>query len=121
MKQLLLITAGVILFLALPLIVWRLTSDPLERHVAPVVGTWLSSFDKCTTLYIYIDEAGGCIALKRCAARRSSTYPLRFENCLHYLETDGKRIDLFYAPASDVLLLMPGGVFQRIPKTDKNE
>lgn len=117
----LLIAAGMILFLALPLIVWRLTSDPLERHVAPLVGTWLSSFDKCTTLNIYIDEAGGCITVKRCAARRSNTYRLCFENCLHYLEADCKRIDLFYAPASDVLLLMPGGVFQRITKTEKNE
>lgn len=121
MKSLLLIAAAIILFLALPLIVWRMVDDPLERRVASIVGDWLSTHDHSTSLRIRIDEAGGCITLGRGTAFRESTYPLRFEDCLYYVDSTGKRIDMFYATKADVLLLMPGGVYQRITKNHQNQ
>lgn len=121
MKSLLLIAAAIILFLALPLIVWRLVYDPLERHVAPLAGNWLSTHDHSTILRIRIDETGGSITIGRGTVYRESTYPLRFEGCLYYVDSSGKRIDMFYAPKADVLLLMPGGTYQRIPNFEKNE
>lgn len=121
MKHLLLIAAGVLLLVVLPLILWRLLDDPLARRVEPLIGTWRSSLDHRTMFSIRIDDAGGCICIERPGSRRKSIHSLHFDTCLYYMDADGRRIDLFYAPSADVLLLMPGGTFQRIHKPQKNE
>ena len=38
--------------------------------------------------------------------------------CFRY---GGRRVDLFYTPSADALLLVPGGAFKRTSKSQDNE
>lgn len=114
MKQLILPAAAFLLLVALPLFICRLMDDPLERHVEPLIGAWRSRLDHGTKLCIRIDAGGGGITVHHIRERYAMTYALRYDDCLHYLDTDGNRVDIFHSSEADVLLLMPGGTFRRI-------
>lgn len=44
---------------------------------------------------------------------------MRYKECIYYTTYDGRRVDLFYTPLADALLLVPGGAFRRTnPKTE---
>lgn len=119
MKQLLLIAGTAILLVAAPFVLWHLTDDPLERRVAPLLGEWRSTRDGRIRISFRIDEQGGCIAIRRPGARRTTVHALGYDTCLHFTDRDGRRVDLFYTPSADALLLVPGGAFRRTnPKTE---
>lgn len=122
MKRLLLIAGAAILLVAAPFILWRLTDDPLERRVAPLLGEWRSTRDDA---YLVIEPHGEGfrIALThydlRDGYRHRETHALRYKTCIYYTTYDERRVDLFYTPSADALLLVPGGAFRRInPKTE---
>lgn len=119
MKQLLLIAGTAILLVAVPFVLWHLTDDPLERRVAPLLGEWRSTRDGRIRISFRIDEQGGCIAIRRPGARRAAVHALGYDTCLHFTDRDGRRVDIFYTPSAEALLLMPGGAFRRTnPKTE---
>lgn len=119
MKQLLLTAGTAILLVAAPFILWHLTDDPLERRVAPLLGEWRSTRDGRICISFRIDEQQGRIAIRHPGVSRDSVYALGYDICLHYTDRDGQRVDIFYTPSADALLLMPGGAFRRInPKTE---
>ena len=39
---------------------------------------------------------------------------LHYKDCVYYTAYGGRRVDLFYTPSADALLLVPGGAFKRI-------
>ncbi|MCD8034308.1 MAG: DUF3876 domain-containing protein [Alistipes sp.] len=116
MKHLLWIAATAVLALAVPLLLWRLADDPLAWKTEPLLGEWLSTFDGQSRLDIRIAEEGASITVYRAGDgfRRGRTYPLHHDTCLHYTDGNGRRVDLFYTPPADALLLVPGGAFKRI-------
>lgn len=119
MKQLLLIAGTAILLVATPFVLWRLTDDPLERRVAPLLGEWRSTRDGRIRISFRIDEQQGRIAIRRPGARRASVHTLGYDTCLHFTDHDGQRVDIFYTSSADTLLLVPGGAFRRTnPKTE---
>ena len=46
---------------------------------------------------------------------------LHYKDCVYYTAYGGCRVDLFYTPPADALLLMPGGAFKRTSKLKNNE
>lgn len=119
MKRLLPIAGAAILLVAAPFVLWHLMDDPLERRVAPLLGEWRSTRDGRIRISFRIDEQQGCIAIRRPEARRTTVHALGYDTCLHFTDRDGRRVDIFYTPSADALLLVPGGAFRRTnPKTE---
>ena len=40
-------------------------------------------------------------------------HPLKYASCIHYEDYGRARVDLFHTPGSDLLLVIPGGIFKR--------
>lgn len=51
--------------------------------------------------------------------RETRTFRLRYNSCLYYRDDGGRRVDLFYTPRKDALLLVPGGSYERTTKLEK--
>ena len=51
----------------------------------------------------------------------SETHALHYKDCVYYTAYGGCRVDLFYTPSADALLLVPGGAFKRTSKLKNNE
>ena len=109
--------------IAAPFVVWRLCDDPERRKIGPLVGEWRATATDGMQLRIFPAEEGYRITvLHSDGPRRGRTYRLRYEFCIHYTDDAGARVDLFYTPSADVLLLMPGDkTFTRIIESRNHE
>ena len=92
MKQLLGICAGLLLALAAVLGAFYLFYDYEYRKIRPLCGEWHSTLDDTR------------LVIEPC---------LYYKDCVYYTTYGGRRVDLFYTPAADALLLVPGGTFKR--------
>lgn len=118
MKQLLGICAGLLLTLAAVLGAFRLFYDYEYRKIRPLCGVWHSTLDD-TRLMIEPCRDKFRITITRRGA--SETHVLHYRNCIHYTTYGGRRVDLFYTPPADALLLVPGGAFKRTSNLKDNE
>lgn len=124
MKQLLRICAGILLALAATLGAFRLFYDYEYHKIRPLCGEWHSTLDDT---WLVIAPCGDefRITLTRCGAgtgrSTSETHVLHYRDCIHYTTYGGRRVDLFYTPAADALLLVPGGTFERTSKSQHHE
>ena len=110
MKQLLGICAGLLLTLAAVLGVFLLIYDYQSHKIRPVGGEWHPTLDD-TRLVIEPCRDKFRISLTRRGT--SETHLLYYKDCVYYTTYGGRRVDLFYTPAADALLLVPGGTFKR--------
>ena len=124
MKQLLWICAGILLTLAAVLGAFRLFYDYEYRKIRPLCGEWHSTLDDTR---LVIEPCGDefRIILTHCGAgtgrSTSETHVLHYKDCVYYTAYGGRRVDLFYTPTADTLLLVPGGAFKRTSKSQDNE
>lgn len=123
MKKLLRTLTVALVLIAAPFVVWRLCDDPERRKIEPLVGWWRATASDGARLRIFPTEEGYCITVLRPGSpRRGRTYRLRYEFCIYYTDDAGTRVDLFYTPSADALLLMPGGqTFIRITESRNHE
>ena len=124
MKQLLWICAGILLTLAAVLGAFRLFYDYEYRKIRPLCGEWHSTLDDTRLEIELIDETFFLTLTRYDAERvcdRSETHVLHYRDCIHYTTYGGRRVDLFYTPAADALLLVPGGTFERTSKSQHHE
>ena len=105
MKQLLWICAGILLTLAAVLGAFRLFYDYEYRKIRPLCGEWHSTLDDTR---LVIEPCG-------------DKFRITIKDCVYYTTYGGHRVDLFYTPTADTLLLVPGGAFKRISKPQDNE
>ena len=124
MKQLLGICAGLLLALAAVLGAFYLFYDYEYHKIRPLCGEWHSTLDD-TRLKIELIGDTFFLTLTRYDAERerdrSEIHIMRYKECIYYTTYDGRRVDLFYTPSADALLLVPGGVFKRTLKYKNNE
>lgn len=114
MKQLLGICAGLLLTLAAVLGAFRLFYDYEYRKIRPLCGEWHSTLDDTRLM---IEPCGDKFRITITRRGASETHVLHYRNCIHYTTYGGRRVDLFYTPPADALLLVPGGAFKRTSKT----
>lgn len=125
MKQLLGICAGLLLTLTAVLGAFHLFYDYEYHKIRPLCGEWHSTLDD-TRLKIELIGDMFFLTLTRYDAERerdrSEIHIMRYKECIYYTAYDGRRVDLFYTPPADALLLVPGGAFRRTLKLkDDNE
>lgn len=117
MKQLLWICAGILLALVAVLGAFHLFYDYEYHKIDPLCGAWQSTLDN-TQLTIEPCGEKFRITLTRHGAgmgrSTSETHLLHYKDCVYYTAYGGRRVDLFYTPSADTLLLVPGGAFKRI-------
>ena len=124
MKQLLGICAGILLTLAAVLGAFHLFYDSEYHKIRPLCGAWQSTLDDTQ---LAIEPCGDefRIILTHCGAgtgrSTSETHVLHYKDCVYYTAYGGRRVDLFYTPSADALLLVPGGAFKRTSKSQDNE
>ena len=117
MKQLLWICAGLLLTLAAVLGAFHLLYDYENHKIDPLCGTWHSTLDDTR---LVIEPCGEIFRItlihydtvKRLS--RTERHDLHYKDCVYYTAYGGRRIDLFYTPSADALLLVPGGAYKRI-------
>lgn len=116
MKNFFFLAAAALFVVALPLTIWALLYTPEKRKIEPVCGEWQSNLQPGTSAVIFSDEGKFYLTLRYATdtSSRGNTFRLRYKDCVHYIDASGRRIDLFYSQAADVLLLTPGGTFRRI-------
>ena len=118
MKQLLGICAGLLLTLAAVLGAFRLFYDYEYRKIRPLCGVWHSTLDD-TRLMIEPCRDKFRITITRRGT--SETHLLHYKDCVSFTAYGGRRVDLFYTPSADALLLVPGSAFKRTSKLKHNE
>lgn len=124
MKQLLWICAGILLAQVAVLGAFHLFYDYEYHKIRPLCGEWHSTLDDTRLI---IEPCGDefRIILTHCGAgtgrSTSETHVLHYKDCVYYTAYGGRRVDLFYTPSADALLLVPGGAFKRISKSQDNE
>ena len=111
MKQLLGICAGLLLTLAAVLGAFRLFYDYEYRKIRPLCGAWQSTLDDTQ---LAIEPCGDKFRITLTRRGTSETHVLHYKDCVYYTTYGGHRVDLFYTPTADTLLLVPGGAFKRI-------
>lgn len=118
MKQLLGICAGLLLTLATVLGAFHLFYDYEYRKIRPLCGEWHSTLDDTR---LVIEPCGDEFRITLTRRGTSETHVLHYKDCVYYTTYGGHRVDLFYTPTADTLLLVPGGAFKRISKPQDNE
>ena len=113
MKPILWICAGILLTLAAVLGAFRLFYDYEYHKIRPLCGEWRSTRDDTR---LVIAPCGDEFRITLMRRGTSETHVLHYRNCIHYTTYGGRRVDLFYTPAADALLLVPGGAFKRTSK-----
>ena len=99
MKQILWSCVGLLLALLALLGGFRLFYDFEYHKIRPLCGEWRS-----TRIHRY-DTRTGRESFER--------HPLKYASCIHYEDYGRARVDLFHTPGSDLLLVIPGGIFKR--------
>ena len=100
MKQLLWICAGILLTFTAVLGAFHLFYDYEYRKIRPCGDKFRITITRRGT---------------------SETHALHYKDCVYYTAYGGRRIDLFYTPPADALLLVPGDAFKRTSKLKNNE
>ena len=118
MKQLLEICAGILLTLAAVLGAFHLFYDYEYHKIDPLCGAWHSTLDDTR---LVIEPCGDEFRITLTRRGTSETHALHYKDCVYYTAYGGCRIDLFYTPPADALLLVPGGAFKRTTKPKDNE
>ena len=118
MKQLLWICAGILLTFTAVLGAFHLFYDYEYRKIRPLCGEWHSTLDDTR---LVIEPCGDKFRITITRRGASETHVLHYKDCVYYTAYGGRRIDLFYTPPADALLLVPGGAFQRTSKLKDNE
>lgn len=118
MKQLLWICAGILLTLAAVLGAFRLFYDYEYRKIRPLCGEWHSTLDDTR---LVIEPCGDKFRITITRRGTSETHALHYKDCVYYTAYGGCRVDLFYTPSADALLLVPGDAFKRTSKLKNNE
>ena len=113
MKPMLWICAGILLTLAAVLGAFRLFYDYEYHKIRPLYGEWHSTLDDTR---LVIAPCGDEFRITLTRRGTSETHVLHYRNCIHYMTYDGRRVDLFYTPSADALLLVPGDAFKRTSK-----
>ncbi|CUQ93220.1 MAG: hypothetical protein BHV63_00230 [Alistipes sp. 56_11] len=111
MKQLLWICAGILLTFTAVLGAFHLFYNYEYRKIRPLCGTWHSTLDDTR---LAIAPCGEKFRITITRRGTSETHLLYYKDCVYYTAYGGRRIDLFYTPPADALLLVPGGAFKRI-------
>lgn len=108
MKQLLWICAGILLTFTAMLGAFHLFYDYEYHKIGPLCGAWHSTLDD-TRLIIELCGDEFRIILTHCGAgtgrSTSETHVLHYKDCVYYTAYGGRRVDLFYTPSADALLL----------------
>ena len=116
MKQILWSCAGLLLALLALLGGFRLFYDFEYHKIRPLCGEWCSTLND-TRLEIVHQDDGFWIRIHRCDPRTGresfEMHPMKYASCIHYTTYGGARVDLFHTPGSDLLLVIPGGIFKR--------
>ena len=110
MKPILWICAGILLTLATVLGAFHLFYDYEYHKIRPLCGAWHSTLDDTR---LAIAPCGEKFRITLTRRGTSETHLLHYKVCVYYTAYGGRRIDLFYTPSADALLLVPGGAFQR--------
>ena len=118
MKQLLGIFVGLLLTLAAVLGAFHLFYDSEYHKIRPLCGAWHSTLDDTR---LVIEPFGDKFRITITRRGTSETHALHYKDCVYYTAYGGCRVDLFYTPPADALLLMPGGAFKRTSKLKNNE
>ena len=116
MKQILWSCAGLLLALLALSGGFRLFYDFEYHKIRPLCGEWRSTLDD-TRLEIDHRDDGFRIRIHRYDPRTGresfERHPLKYASCIHYTTYGGARVDLFHTPGSDLLLVIPEGIFKR--------
>ena len=118
------ICAGILLTFTAVLGAFRLFYDYEYHKIRPLRSEWRSTLDGTRLEIELIDETFFLTLTRYDAERvrdRSETHVLHYRDCIHYTTYGGRRVDLFYTPAADALLLVPGGTFERTSKSQHHE
>ncbi len=111
MKQLLWICAGILLTFTAVLGAFHLFYDYEYHKIGPLCGAWHSTLDDTR---LVIEPCGEKSRITITRRGTSETHALHYKDCVYYRAYGGRRVDLFYTPPADALLLVPGGAFKRI-------
>ena len=118
------ICAGILLTFTAMLGAFHLFYDYEYHKIGPLCGAWHSTLDD-TRLIIELCGDEFRIILTHCGAgtgrSTSETHVLHYKDCVYYTAYGGCRVDLFYTPPADALLLVPGDAFKRTSKSQDNE
>lgn len=116
MKQILWSCTGLLLALLALLGGFRLFYDFEYHKIRPLCGEWRSTLND-TRLEIDHQDDGFWIRIHRYDPRTGresfEMHPMKYASCIHYTTYGGARVDLFHTPGSDLLLVIPGGIFKR--------
>lgn len=110
MKQLLGICAGLLLALTAVLGAFHLFYDYEYHKIRPLCGEWHSTLDDTR---LVIEPCGDKFRITITRRGTSETHLLYYKDCVYYTAYGGRRVDLFYTPSADALLLVPDGAFKR--------
>ena len=111
MKQLLWICAGILLTLAAVLGAFRLFYHYQNPKLRPLPAQRHPTLDDTR---LVIEPCGDKFRITITHRSTSETHLLYYKDCVYYTAYGGCRVDLFYTPPADALLLVPGGAFKRI-------
>lgn len=112
------ICAGILLTFTAVLGAFRLFYDYEYRKIRPLCGAWHSTLDDTR---LVIEPCGDKFRITITHRSTSETHLLYYKDCVYYTAYGGCRVDLFYTPPADALLLVPGDAFKRTSKLKNNE
>ena len=118
MKQLLWISAGSLLTCTAMLGAFHLFCDYEYHKIGPLCGAWHSTLDDTR---LVIEPCGDEFRITLTHRGTSETHLLHYKDCVYFTAYGERRVDLFYTPSADALLLVPGGAFKRTSKLKHNE
>ena len=86
-----------------------------EYHKNPSVGAE-HGIRRLDDTRLVIEPCGDKFRITITRRGTSETHLLHYKDCVYYTTYGGHRVDLFYTPTADTLLLVPGGAFKRTSK-----
>ena len=124
MKPILWICAGLLLTLATVLGAFHLFYNYEYHKIRPLCGAWHSTLDDTRLVIEPCGEKFRITLIRYDTSERLSRterHNLHYKDCVYYMAYGGRRVDLFYTPSADALLLVPGSAFKRTSKLKHNE
>ena len=118
MKQLLWICAGILLTFTAMLGAFHLFCDYEYHKIGPLCGARPSTLDATR---LVIEPCGDEFRITLTHRGTSETHLLHYKDCVYFTAYGERRVDLFYTPSADALLLVPGDAFKRTSKSQDNE
>ena len=112
------ICAGILLTFTAVLGAFRLFCDYEYHKIGPLCGAWHSTLDDTR---LVIEPCGDEFRITLTHRGTSETHLLHYKDCVYFTAYGERRVDLFYTPSADALLLVPGGAFKRTSKSQNHE